>query len=433
MTQFKSKALQELSDRGFIYQCTDLDALDAALAEKPITFYCGYDATADSLHIGNLLTIMAARVMQRHGHKPLMIVGGGTSKIGDPSGRSKERNLLDDAAIDGHIEGIKKSLQPFIDFNTGSPNGALLLNNDTWLQDLKYLDFLRMYGPHFTINRLLTFDSVRTRLERESPLSFLEFNYILIQAYDFLYLNRHYTCQLQIGGSDQWANMLNGYELIRKLEKSPSFALTLPLIENSEGEKMGKTAAGAVWINSDKLPALDYWQFWRNVSDQDVLKLLRLYTDLSMDDIRPYENLKGADINKAKVLLADQTTTLAHGKDVLSAIHSTVGAHFTKEDQQLEVDGYDDAGNPLLKTAAPILQLNASDMDAGYGLVQALVQLGFAKSNGDARRLIQGGGCRINEEKIVEERSLKNADIRTPGVIKVAAGKKKLGYIQVLS
>jgi tyrosyl-tRNA synthetase len=433
MTQFKSKALQELSNRGFIYQCTDLDALDAAMAEKPITFYCGYDATADSLHIGNLLTIMAARVMQRHGHKPLMIVGGGTSKIGDPTGRSKERNLLDDAAVDRHIDGIKKSLHPFIDFNDESPNGALLLNNDTWLQDLKYLDFLRMYGPHFTINRLLTFDSVRTRLERESPLSFLEFNYILIQAYDFLYLNRHYTCQLQIGGSDQWANMLNGYELIRKLEKSLSFALTLPLIENSEGEKMGKTAAGAVWINSDKLPALDYWQFWRNVSDQDVLKLLRLYTDLSMDDIQPYEKLKGADINKAKILLADQATTLAHGKDVLSAIHATVGAHFTKEGQELEVDGHDGAGNPILKTAAPIHQVKATEIEAGYGLVQALVQLGFAKSNGEARRLIQGGGCRINDEKIMEERSLKKTDIRAPGVIKIAAGKKKLGYIQVLS
>ncbi|MAP24142.1 MAG: tyrosine--tRNA ligase [Rickettsiales bacterium] len=432
MTQFKSSALQELQDRGFIYQCTDLDALDAAMVKQPITFYCGYDATADSLHVGNLLTIMAARVMQRHGHKPLMIVGGGTTKIGDPSGRSQERNLLDTAQIDQHLTGIKKSLQPFINFNQDTANGALLLNNDTWLQDLKYLDFLRTYGPHFTINRLLTFDSVRTRLERESPLSFLEFNYILIQAYDFLHLNRQYNCQLQIGGSDQWANMLNGYELIRKLEKSPSYALTLPLIENADGQKMGKTAAGAVWINGDKLSPLDYWQFWRNIADQDVVKLLKLYTDLSVTEISAYENLSGADINKAKILLADHATTLAHGSDVLADIHATVGSHFNKQ-ETLEVTGTDAAGHPILKTAAPVVQIKAADLSAGHTLIQALTALGFAKSNGEARRLIQGGGCRVNDQKAREDRSLTGDDIVSPGVIKIAAGKKKLGYLQVLT
>ena len=432
MTQFKSSALQELQDRGFIYQCTDLEALDAAMAKQPITFYCGYDATADSLHVGNLLTIMAARVMQRHGHKPLMIVGGGTTKIGDPTGRSKERNLLDADQIDQHLIGIKKSLQPFINFNQDSTNGAVLLNNDTWLQDLKYLDFLRTYGPHFTINRLLTFDSVRTRLERESPLSFLEFNYILIQAYDFLHLNRQYNCQLQIGGSDQWANMLNGYELIRKLEKSPSYALTLPLIENADGQKMGKTAAGAVWINCDKLSPLDYWQFWRNVADQDVVKLLKLYTDLPVTEIISYENLSGSDINKAKILLADQATTLAHGSDVLADIHATVGSHFNKQ-ETLEVAGTDTAGHPILKTAAPVVQITNADFSAGHTLIQALTALNFAKSNGEARRLIQGGGCRVNEQKALEDRALTGDDIVSPGIIKIAAGKKKLGYLQVLA
>lgn len=432
-TRFASPALQELSDRGFLYQCSDLDALDAQMARESITFYCGYDATAQSLHVGNLLTIMAARILQRHGHRPLMLTGGGTTKIGDPTDKAGDRKMLTEEEIDQNIQGIKCSLAAFVDFEAEGDAAAVLLNNDDWLKELGYLDFLRTYGTHFTVNRLLAFDSVKTRLDRESPLSFLEFNYILIQAYDFLHLNRTHNCQLQIGGSDQWANILNGHELIRKLEKKPSYALTFPLITNASGQKMGKTLSGAVWLNADKMDAYGYWQFWRNVEDADVVRFMKFYTDMPLEEIRSYETLSGAALNEAKKRLADEATTLAHGGACLPEIHATVANLFGAQTQEVTCAGEDERGNALIETAAPLAQIKDLDFKGGYSLIQALRDLGFVSSNGEARRLIQGGGCRVNDEKVSDvERMLLMDDLTAHALIKVAAGKKKMGYIQVM-
>jgi tyrosyl-tRNA synthetase len=433
MSQFQSKALQELSDRGFLYQCSDLEALDVHMARKPITFYCGYDATAKSLHVGNLLSIMAARILQRHGHRPLMLMGGGTTKIGDPTDKAADRKLLSVTEIDENIQGIQRSLSTFVDFSDQKTNSAVLLNNDEWLKDIGYLEFLRSYGPHFTINRMLAFDSVKTRLDRESPLSFLEFNYILIQAYDFLYLNRTYNCQLQIGGSDQWANILNGHELIRKLERKPSYALTFPLITNSSGQKMGKTLSGAVWLNADMMSPYDYWQFWRNVEDADVIRFMKYYTDLPLEEIQIYERFEGEALNEAKKRLADEATRLAHDSECLSEIHATVAALFGSQNQGVACSGKDERGNDIIETTAPLIQVSTEDFENGYPLIKALMDLEFCLSKGEGRRLIQGGGCRVNDIKVLDtDHLLTQKAFQAYALIKVAAGKKKIGYIQVI-
>ena len=432
MTHFQSSALQDLYDRGFIYQCSDLEALDARMSQGPLTFYCGYDATATSLHVGNLLTVMAARLLQKHGHRPLLLVGGGTTKIGDPTDKTADRKMLSEEEIDQNILGVRHSLEAFIDFSLDGPHAPLLLNNESWLKDLGYLAFLRAYGSHFTVNRLLSFDSVKTRLERESPLSFLEFNYILIQAYDFLHLNKTYDCSLQIGGSDQWANILNGHELIRKLEKKPSFALTFPIIENASGQKMGKTLSGAVWLNAALTKPYEYWQYWRNVDDTDVVRLLKLYTELPLELITPYETQTGAALNEAKILLANEATRLAHGEACLADIRQTAATLFGSKTIEIECLGTDEKGNPKIKTEAPLAVVSHTLFSRGYSVVEGLVTLGFVKSKGEGRRLIEGGGCRVNDQKIEESDALfVQENLKEYQLIKLAAGKKKIGYLQV--
>ncbi len=309
----RSEFVRQLVARGFLHQATDLDGLDQLAATQQITGYIGFDCTADSLHVGNSVQIMLLRLLQRTGHRPIALVGGGTSKVGDPSGKEEMRQLLDDAGLAANIKGIRRSLEGFLTFGDGAGE-AMLVNNDPWLSELRYVDFLRQYGRHFTINRMLTFDSVKSRLEREQPLTFLEFNYMVMQAYDFLELARRHGCCLQMGGSDQWGNIVNGVELGRRVDGKNLFGVTTPLITTAAGAKMGKTAAGAVWLNEDRLPAFDYWQFWRNTADADVGRFLRLFTDLPLDEIARLEALEGAELNEAKAILAYRSDQALPGR-----------------------------------------------------------------------------------------------------------------------
>lgn len=424
--QFKSPFLQELSWRGFIYQGTDMDTLDQKCLEGPITFYIGYDATATSLHVGNLLTIMAARVAQRHGHKPLILMGGGTTKIGDPSGKDSSRQLMADEKIQANIKNISHVFEKYIDLQQEK---ALLVNNDVWLRDLNYLTFLRDYGPHFTINRMLTFENVKNRLDREQPLTFLEFNYMIFQAYDFLELNRQHNCILQLGGSDQWGNIVNGVELARRVDSTQVFGLTIPLLTTSSGAKMGKTADGAVWLNADMLSPFDYWQFWRNTEDADVIRFIKLFTDLDQATITPLESLKGADINAAKEQLADAATKLAHGEAALKDVRASIEKVFLTQEADIEVIGMDTEGNPILKTSLPLVQQSKNDL--GSLLLPLFVAAGLAKSNAEVRRLIRGGGVKVNDQKITDEGMCVTQDLlQEHSVIKISIGKKNHAYIQ---
>jgi tyrosyl-tRNA synthetase len=406
MSQFKSEFLAILSERGFIHQISDAEGLDAAATAGAITGYIGFDATASSLHAGSLVQIMMLRWMQKTGHKPIALMGGGTTKIGDPSFKDESRKLLSVEQIAANLAGIRQVFGKFLRFGSGASD-ALMVNNADWLDHLNYIDFLRDYGVHFTINRMLSFDSVKLRLEREQPLTFLEFNYMILQAYDFLELSRRNGCVLQMGGSDQWGNIVNGIELGRRCDQRQLYALTSPLLTTASGAKMGKTAAGAVWLNADLLSPYDYWQYWRNAEDADVTRFLKLYTELPLSEITRLGALGGSEINEAKKVLATEATALLHGQEAAQTAAETARRTFE--------EGQSAAGLPTLTL----------DLDGGTGLLAAMVAAGFASSNGEARRSIQGGAVRINDEPVADEKLVLTRERLADGSIKLSMGKKK--------
>ncbi len=406
---FKSDLLRTLKARGFIHQITHPEELDAAAASGRVIGYIGFDATAPSLHVGSLLQIMMLRRMQQAGHKPIVLMGGGTTKVGDPTDKDQSRPLLTEEKIQANIDSIKSVFARFLAFGDG-PTDAILVNNADWLDRLGYVEFLRNYGVHFTINRMLTFDSVRLRLEREQPMTFLEFNYMLMQATDFLELERKYGCQLQMGGSDQWGNILNGVELIRRVDHKQAFGLTSPLLATASGHKMGKTVAGAVWLNADMLAPYDYWQFWRNTEDADVGRFLKLFTDLPLDEIARMESLAGAGINEAKKVLATETTRMLHGDEAASAAEE--GARVAFEAGGLSAD-------------MPTLTLKAADL-AATSNVALMVAAGFAVSNSEARKQIANGGFRINGEKVVDPAALVDVG---GGEAELRSGKRRVRLV----
>ena len=401
MTAFRSTLMQLLEERGYIHQVTDAAALDALAERQLIPGYIGFDATAPSLHVGSLLVIMLLRRLQQAGHKPIVLMGGGTTKVGDPSGKDESRKLLSAEQIDANIASIRQVFEHFLTFGDG-PTDAILVNNADWLDTLEYVPFLRDVGRHFTINRMLTFDSVRLRLDREQPLTFLEFNYMILQAYDFLELSRRVGCRLQLGGSDQWGNIVNGIELTRRIDGTEVFGFTSPLITTSDGAKMGKTAAGAVWLNADLLSPYDYWQFWRNTADADVGRFLRLFTDVPVEEIARLENLPGAEINKAKIVLATEATAMLHGREAAEAAARTASETF----------GAGGAGEDL-----PTLSLGD-----GMNIAHALTALGFTPSNKEAKRKIAEGAVRL-DDVTVSDPGLVLAVGEEP--LKLSLGKKR--------
>ncbi|HYD37701.1 MAG TPA: tyrosine--tRNA ligase, partial [Allosphingosinicella sp.] len=403
MPEYRSELLRLLSARGYIHQLTDADGLDGLASRQIVPGYIGFDATAPSLHVGSLVQIMMLRRLQQAGHRPIVVMGGGTTKIGDPSGKDEARKLLTSEDIQANIVSIRRIFERFLSFDDG-PAGAIMVDNADWLDSLDYIPFLRDVGPHFTINRMLTFDSVRLRLEREQPLTFLEFNYMILQAYDFLELSRRVGCRLQMGGSDQWGNIVNGIELTRRIDGTQLYGLTTPLLSTADGAKMGKTAAGAVWLNADQLSPYDYWQYWRNAQDADVGRFLRLFTDLPLDEIERLEGLGGAEINEAKKVLADAATAMAHGGEAARGAAETARKTFE--------EGASGEALPTLKVEGEIL------------LVDALVGLGLCASKNEARRLIAQGGARIDGEKADEDRR-----IEVSGEVRISAGRKKHGLL----
>ena len=406
MSHYSSDLLRLLDTRGYLHQLTDGAGLDALAARQIVPGYGGFDATAPSLHVGNLMLIMLLRRLQQAGHKPIVIMGGGTTKVGDPSGKDEGRKLLDNAAIADNIASIRTVFERFLRFGDG-PSDAVMIDNDTWLSELGYIDLLRDVGRHFTINRMLTFDSVKLRLEREQPLTFLEFNYMILQAYDFLKLSRDHGCRLQLGGSDQWGNIVNGIELARRIDGTELFGVTAPLITKADGSKMGKSVSGAVWLNPAQLPDYDYWQFWRNVDDRDVGRFLRLFTDVPLDEIERLEALAGAEINAAKIILANEATAMCRGVEAAQNAADTARRLFEEGS----------AGGVLPSLTVPAGQI---------ALVDALVALGFAASKGEARRLIKGGGARVDGVRMEDEAAIiviGTADVR------LSAGKKHHGLL----
>jgi tyrosyl-tRNA synthetase len=385
----KSDLVNILVERGHIYQATDLEGLDAAALKGPISAYIGFDATGASLHVGSLVQIMTLRRLQQTGHRPIVLMGGGTTKVGDPSDKSAQRPMLSDADIAANLAGIRLAFAPFLRFGAG-PTDAVMVNNADWLEKLGYIEFLRDYGVHFTINRMLTLEFVKTRIENELPLTFLEFNYMLMQAADFLELNRRHDCTLQFGGSEQWGNIVNGIDLIRRIEGRAAFGVTAPLVTTSSGVKMGKTVDGAVWLNADMRSAYDYWQFWRNTEDADVGRFLRLFTELPLGEIARLEALAGAEINESKKILANEATTLLHGAEAAEAAAGAAKAAF--EEGRLSDD-------------LPTIELEGAAL-AGMSNLALMVAAGFASSNGDARRQIAGGAFRINGAKVADANAL---------------------------
>jgi tyrosyl-tRNA synthetase len=403
-----SDFLQEATDRGFVFQCTDIEALDAALCAGPVSAYIGFDCTADSLHVGSLLQIMILRLWQRHGNRPVVLMGGGTTRIGDPSGKDESRQMLSDEQIAANMAGIRRCFDPFLRFGDG-PSDAIMLNNAEWLDALGFIPLLRDVGIHFTINRMLTFDAVRLRLDREQPLTFLEFNYMILQSYDFRELSRRHGVTVQIGGSDQWGNIVAGMELVRRTDAKAVFGLTTPLITAASGAKMGKTAKGAVWLTADRLAPYDYWQFWRNTEDADVGRFLRLFTDLKLDEIARLEALGGAEINEAKKLLATEATRLAHGAEAAVAAAETARQAFELGEAADTLPGVDVA---------------QAELEAGVPAFRLFMLAGLAASNGEARRLIRGGGARVNDLPLRDEAHVVTAGDLRDGVIKLSAGRK---------
>jgi tyrosyl-tRNA synthetase len=416
-SEFKSGFLREIVARGFLHQCTDGAALDELAGNKRIVAYIGFDATAESLHVGSMVQIMMLRRLQQAGHKPIVLMGGGTTKVGDPSFRDESRKLMGEEQIAKNIAGIKKGFTRFLKFGDG-PIDAVMVNNADWLDKLEYIPFLRDVGAHFSVNRMLSFDSVKLRLEREQSLSFLEFNYMILQAYDFLELSRRQDCVLQMGGSDQWGNIVNGVELGRRIDDRALYGLTTPLITTASGAKMGKTAAGAVWINAEKLSPYDYWQYWRNTEDADVGRFFRLFTDLPLEEIAGLEKLQGSAINEAKIRLANEATTLAHGRETAEAAAETARRTF--------VEG--GVGGAL-----PTVDVPRADLDKGVPVYALFQRAGLTASNGEARRLIKGGGARVNDEPVSDEAmSVTSAMLSAEGAIKLSAGKKKHALVRAV-
>jgi tyrosyl-tRNA synthetase len=415
MSKTKSEFINELESRGYVHQITDEAALDKLARSDRLTGYIGFDCTAPSLHVGNLLGIMMLRKLQQTGHRPVVLIGGGTTKVGDPSGKDESRKLLNDAEIAANVAGIQSAFGKFVSFGEG-PTDALLVNNADWLDDLNYIDFLRDYGRHFSVNRMLSYDSVKLRLEREQPLSFIEFNYMVLQAYDFVELYKRYGCRLQMGGSDQWGNIVNGIELGRRTEGVELFGLTTSLLTTASGAKMGKTAAGAVWLNPDMLSPYDYWQYWRNTEDADVERFLKLFTEVPLKEIDKLAKLEGAELNEAKKILATEATALLHGREAADRAEATARATFEQG---------------MIAETLPTFELPRGELEKGWGVLSANVHVGFVPSTSEARRQIKGGGLKVNDVTVTDEKRLLTlADLTPEGVIKLSLGKKRHALIR---
>ena len=409
----KSDLLHILTERGYMHQATNLDGLDERAAERLITGYIGFDCTANSLHVGSLVQIMMLRLMQRTGHKPIVLMGGGTTKVGDPSGKDEARPLLSDQDIQNNKDGIKKIFEKYLNFGD-KPSDAIMVDNADWLDGLSYIKFLRDYGAHFSINRMMGMESVKLRLDREQNLSFLEFNYAILQAYDFLELRRRYGCDLQMGGSDQWGNIVTGIDLTRRVDSQEVFGLTSPLITTASGAKMGKTAGGAIWLNEDRLSTFDFWQFWRNTEDADVGRFLRLFTELPMDEVSRLEALEGAEINDAKIILANEVTKLCHGEEAAQAAAETARQTFA-------------AGK--MADGLPQIEMSAEEVN-GLSIIDAFISAGLATSKGEVRRLIKGGGARLNNVAIAsDEAVLSLDDFADERRCQLSSGKKRHALI----
>ena len=410
----KSDFLNVIKERGFLADCTDLQALDEKLSKGVVTCYIGYDATAASLHVGHLLNILLLRWFQKTGHKPITLMGGGTTKVGDPSFRADERPLLTAEQIDANISGLKRVFSRYLDYGDG-PTDAIMLNNAEWLDGLNYLDFLRDIGRYFSVNRMLSFESVKSRLDREQSLSFLEFNYMILQAYDFLELNRRYGCELQMGGSDQWGNIVNGVDLTRRVLSEEIYGLTTPLLTTSDGRKMGKSQSGAVWLSSDMLSPYEFWQFWRNSTDADVGRFLKLYTELPVEECDRLGALEGSEINAAKIILANEATTLLHGAEAAAAAEATAREVFEKGG----------VGDDL-----PTVVLSAADVGDGISVVQLLVRAGLAQSGKAAKRLIAENGARLDDAPLTDTGLVLDVSALAQPV-KLSAGKKRHALVRV--
>jgi len=415
MTEYKSDFLKTLDSRGYIKQITHPAELDAYCASGTPVAYIGFDATADSLHVGSLLQIMMLRHFQKCGGKPVVLMGGGTTKVGDPTDKEKSRPLLTDAQITSNMAGIKKAFEPFLTFGDG-PADAIMVNNDDWLSKIGYVEFLRDYGVHFTINTMIKQETVDRRLRNEQPYTFLEFNYMLLQAYDFLELYRRYGVRLQLGGSDQWGNIINGVELTRRVAGGEAYGLTSPLITTASGGKMGKTADGAVWLNADKKSPYEYWQFWRNTEDADVGRFLRLFTDLDLETITALDQLEGASINEAKVALANAATTLLHGAEAAAEAANAAAAVF---------------GEGALSDALPTVEVSQAELSGGMLIAAAFSVAGLAESNGEARRLIKQGAAKVNDVTVSDQNGVLGTADLIDGAIKLSAGKKRHALLKV--
>ncbi len=410
MSRFKSDFLRTLDERGFIHQISDEAGLDELFAKETVTAYIGYDPTAPSLHAGSLIQIMMLHWMQKTGHQPISLMGGGTGMVGDPSFKDEARQLMTIDTIESNIASIKRVFSNYLDYDRAD-KPALMINNADWLRDINYLEFLRDVGRHFSVNRMLSFESVKTRLDREQSLSFLEFNYMILQAYDYVELNKRTGCRLQMGGSDQWGNIINGIDLGHRMGTPQLYALTSPLLTTSSGAKMGKSANGAVWLNPDMLSAYDFWQYWRNTEDADVSRFLKLYTTLPMDEIARLSALGGSEINEVKKILATEITAMLHGRENAEQAAETARKTFEEG---------------ALSDNLPSIEVAKTDLEAGIGLLSLIVRAGLAASNGEARRHVQGGAVRINDESVSDERKLIGAgEVTADGVIKLSLGKKK--------
>ncbi len=411
----KSEVLRTLLERGYVHQCTDFARLDAAFQAGRVVAYVGYDCTAPSLHAGSLVSIMMLRWLQKLGHRPIVLMGGGTTRVGDPSGKDEARKLLTDEDIGRNMEGIKRVFSKYVSFG-GAGAEAVMVNNADWLDELRYIAFLRDFGRHFSVNRMLTFDSVKTRLEREQPLTFLEFNYMVLQAYDFLELSRRHGCTLQLGGSDQWGNIVNGVELARRVDDKELFGLTCPLLTTASGAKMGKTADGAVWLNAEQRSPWEYWQYWRNTEDADVGRFLKLFTDLPLDEVKRLEALQGAELNDAKKVLATEVTALCHGREAANAAAETAKKTF---EQGGSAEGL------------PTFTVPRAALEKGLPVADAFVTAGLASSKTEARKLVQQGGARVNDVPVTNEKAtLGPADVKG-GAVKLSAGKKRHALLKV--
>ncbi len=418
MTEYRSNFLKTIGERGYINQISDAHALDALASMSPQTAYIGFDMTGPSLHVGHMMGIMLLRRWQQAGHKPIVLLGGGTTRVGDPSGKDEARQLLNDEQIASNMASIRRIFEKFLTFGDG-PTDAIVVNNADWLDKLEYIAFLRDIGRHFSINRMLSFDSVKLRLEREQPLSFLEFNYMLLQAYDFLELSRRHKCVVQMGGSDQWGNIVNGIELGRRVDSKQLLGLTCPLLTTASGAKMGKTAAGAVWLNEDMLSIYDFWQYWRNTEDADVGKFMRLFTDLPLDEIERLENVGGGGINDAKKVLATEVTALVHGRE--KALEAAETARKTFEEGTLDA-------------SLPSVDVSVSDIRNGMWANTAFVTAGLVASTSEARRQIKGGGLRINDVVLTDDKyTIGEQDVQGEGVVKLSFGRKKHVLLKIVT